>query len=675
MRIILALAVLLVALAYAGRGGGGGECGGCCHDPSTKMLTVVKNALNSGEAGNSYPSDSIIAASDTTLVQMVNSVIRIYDARTKQAVSTFSQHECFICNISPGDGYVTFDQINRRFFLTALAFNQFGVALTIDSPANISGDKLSTVAQFGPSNFVISGDVVASVPADGCGPITNNVTGMVVLVVRGSCFFQLKAANVEAAGGIAMLVYNNQPGLTTMAPGTSDIITIPCVMTEQTTGFDILANLPSPGVSVTLNGPAPLIFETFFYIAVSKDDSPRGPEDFWAYNYSIPDAVLADYPKSSTNNDMMIVTTQDFIWADGGYKYVGNRFTAFNATDLMEGTHSQTDPNGVFALWTATATNNSFAWPAQLRTPVTSSNEPIFIVGKNDGPGESFFDSLLVSWATFDGLQTPTPVRVPLGKTYFGDGGYGRQPPPAVPSGLELGFNIVGPVVRGDSLWTAFVYNISLVHTVIELVELDISTALENGVVTLKQRTTINAGTHIDLSYPSLSVSASGHVLITFAMSGPETYASLGYTWHYANDPPNTVRYPLQTWYKGNVTYASTVSGRNRFTDYSGCVFAPDSDPVYNNGKEIAYMVGEIPWVNGLIREDGTAAQWTTGVGEIMIDNDNDGCVKGPITIPRNIECNEIEEQNYAAAHPPTYSDPASPDEEENDGDAESEKI
>jgi hypothetical protein len=652
MRIVLALAALLVVLASAGRGGGdSGSCGGCCPDPSTKMLTVVKNALNKVEAGGSYPSDSIIAASDTTLVQMVNSVIRLYDARTKQVISTFSQHECFICNISPGDGYVTFDQIHRRFFLTALAFNEFGLALNIDSPASIAGGKLATVADFGPANFVISGNVIASVPADGCGPITNNVTGMIVLVVRGTCFFQSKAANVQAAGGIAMLVYNNRPGLSTMAPGTSDIITIPCVMTEQTTGFDILANLPSPGVLVTLIGPAPRIFESFFYIAVSKDDSPRGPQDFWAYNYSIPDAVLADYPKSSTNNDMMIVTTQDFTELG----YVGNRFTAFNATDLMEGTHSQTDPNGVYALWVSTSVNNSFAWPAQLRTPVTSSNEPIFIVGKNDPRGSDFFDSLLVSWATFDGLQTPTPVQVPLGKTYYGGSGYGRQPPPAVPSGLELGFNIVGPVVRGDSLWTAFVYNISLVHSVIELMELDISTALENGVVTLKQRTTINAGTHLDLSYPSVSVSVSGHVLITFAMSGPETYASLGYTWHYANDPPNTVRYPLQTWYKGNVTYVSSVSGRNRFTDYSGCVFAPDSDTVYNNGKEVAYMVGEIPWVNGLIREDGTAAEWTTGVGEIMIDNDNDGCVRGPITTPKNVQCNEVEELAYAASHPSTF--------------------
>jgi hypothetical protein len=657
MKILLALALLLVALAYAGRSGGenSAPCGGCCPDPSTKMLTVVKNVIGRSGAGGLSESASVVAASDSVIIQMVNSVVILSDARSKQNISTSIQRDLF--GAPPGilqGGSAVFDQIHRRFFLSSYTDNGLGYPLDILSPASIQGKKAGTNADFGPGVFTVTGDVVAAVPYNVCTPITNNVTGKIVLVTRGACPFAVKELNVQAANGIAMVVANNQPGLVTMGASIAGNFTIPAIMITQQDGNQMLANLPSPGITATLTGPADVNFTGVLYFAVSKDDSPRTMADFWTFNYTTP-GVNTNYSKISVNNNMLIVSTLDYgtlIGSTGQSPFLGRRFIAFNATGMMQGLGNNADGSGINATWVDTSSTYTFAMPAQIRTPVTSPNQPVFLVGKGSNDN-AFFNSLQVSWATLSGLQTPTPVIVPLGKTYYSGVTLARQPLPPT-RGLELNNLISTAVVRGGSLWTAFSYNISAVHNVIELIELDISTTLENGAVLLKQRTTINPGTQLDLSYPSLSISATGHVLINFAVSGPATYASMGNTWHYANDPPNTVRYPIQFWYKGNNTYNSNPGGNiNLYQMVTGCVFAPDSDTVYDNGKEVAYMVGDIPdpLPPGALSSDGATSAWALGLGEIMIDNDNDGCIRGPITEPRNVRCNDIEEALAAHDH------------------------
>jgi MYXO-CTERM domain-containing protein len=86
--------------------------------------------------------------------------------------------------------------------------------------------KVGTAA-FGPRNFTLSGDVILvddSVPklTNGCEPITNNVTGKVVLVDRGDCTFKLKALNVEAAGGIGMIIANHTANAAPPGMGNGD---------------------------------------------------------------------------------------------------------------------------------------------------------------------------------------------------------------------------------------------------------------------------------------------------------------------------------------------------------------------------------------------------------------------------------------------------------------------
>ncbi|MFC3550697.1 PA domain-containing protein [Lysobacter cavernae] len=124
------------------------------------------------------------------------------------------------------------------------------------APAAVAGNYLYGMASFGPlptpTNFtgtVVLGqdpaDAAGLSTTDACSPLTNAVAGNIVLVDRGSCGFVVKAANVQAAGGIAMVVADNvadspPPGL----GGSDPSITIPAIRITLADGNTFKANLP-----------------------------------------------------------------------------------------------------------------------------------------------------------------------------------------------------------------------------------------------------------------------------------------------------------------------------------------------------------------------------------------------------------------------------------------------
>ncbi|MGO4956742.1 S8 family serine peptidase [Luteococcus sp. Sow4_B9] len=88
--------------------------------------------------------------------------------------------------------------------------------------------------------------------AQGCEPYTDEqkaqVAGAAVLVQRGTCTFHQKAANAQAAGAAAVLLYNNAAGtLNPSVEGTPEI-TIPVVMLSQEAGTEIAQQLASGNV-------------------------------------------------------------------------------------------------------------------------------------------------------------------------------------------------------------------------------------------------------------------------------------------------------------------------------------------------------------------------------------------------------------------------------------------
>jgi hypothetical protein len=86
--------------------------------------------------------------------------------------------------------------------------------LQVLAPASIAGAKSVGLASFGQDTFDTTGTVALAADdqgadvADGCEPITSNVTGKIVLVHRGLCSFIQKVQNVQAAGGIGVIIAN-----------------------------------------------------------------------------------------------------------------------------------------------------------------------------------------------------------------------------------------------------------------------------------------------------------------------------------------------------------------------------------------------------------------------------------------------------------------------------------
>lgn len=117
-------------------------------------------------------------------------------------------------------------------------------------------------ADFGPASFSVSGALVlaadGTAPAsDACEALTNDVTGKVALVDRGTCSFKLKALNVQKAGGIGMVLADNQvasspPGMGN-DPDVNKPITIPLVSVTQAAGDTLRSELGAGPVTASLS--------------------------------------------------------------------------------------------------------------------------------------------------------------------------------------------------------------------------------------------------------------------------------------------------------------------------------------------------------------------------------------------------------------------------------------
>jgi len=147
-----------------------------------------------------------------------------------------------------------------------------GAALTVNSPPAIAGSYVASSANSftptpAPTATVQTGAVALALDAaDGSGPLTTDgctaltnvgaVIGNIALIDRGTCGFQVKAANAQAAGAIGVIVVNNVVGEpanfpTMAATAGQPQITIPVMIVSSATGDLIKAQLGG-GVNATL---------------------------------------------------------------------------------------------------------------------------------------------------------------------------------------------------------------------------------------------------------------------------------------------------------------------------------------------------------------------------------------------------------------------------------------
>jgi minor extracellular serine protease Vpr len=156
--------------------------------------------------------------------------------------------------------------------------------VTVKAPASVAGAK-KNLEGAGPVQLKdvgpVAGALINSVPTNGCTPFTNAsaMAGGIAFVQRGTCTFDTKYVNAQAAGAHAIVVYNDGANSTRVDPivmaTTTPTIAIPGVMISSTDGFAIAA-------VATTTAASPVIVTLDAASDPTKDDqiasfSSRGP--------------------------------------------------------------------------------------------------------------------------------------------------------------------------------------------------------------------------------------------------------------------------------------------------------------------------------------------------------------------------------------------------------------
>nr|WP_315027277.1 T9SS-dependent M36 family metallopeptidase [uncultured Chryseobacterium sp.] len=132
-------------------------------------------------------------------------------------------------------------------------------SLFYNSPSNYTTRTPATQpASFGPALFNISpvtGDLSLTTPVEGCTAISEDLTGKIALIQRGTCSFVDKVKNAQSKGAVAVIVYNapTSSGFGTMGGGPDPAVTIPSVLIENSEGSFLAGELTNgAAVNVTL---------------------------------------------------------------------------------------------------------------------------------------------------------------------------------------------------------------------------------------------------------------------------------------------------------------------------------------------------------------------------------------------------------------------------------------
>src|SRR5256712_2839568 len=136
------------------------------------------------------------------------------------------------------------------------------------------GAAIGEFANFKPA---ITAATTTTTPANGCTAISEDLTGNIALIDRGTCTFGTKIQNAQNRGAVGVIIANNQP--TDPFPMAQDGVnhpTIPAVLVSQADGATLKAHAPG---SVKVDGSA------FFDFVTTNADilaafSSRGPTPY-----------------------------------------------------------------------------------------------------------------------------------------------------------------------------------------------------------------------------------------------------------------------------------------------------------------------------------------------------------------------------------------------------------
>jgi hypothetical protein len=154
-------------------------------------------------------------------------------------------------------------------------------AIVVNTPESIAGQYEAAEASITPpldETGPLSGDLVVAEPLDACGSVDNGdaVAGNIAYIQRGTCTFAEKILNAQAAGAVAVLVFNNVEGPPIVMGGDDTGIEIPAVMVSLEDGNLILDTI-NAGETVNVTFDPSTVIPKPELADMLADFTSRGP--------------------------------------------------------------------------------------------------------------------------------------------------------------------------------------------------------------------------------------------------------------------------------------------------------------------------------------------------------------------------------------------------------------
>jgi minor extracellular serine protease Vpr len=160
-------------------------------------------------------------------------------------------------NAGPGPGTIESPGIADKVITVGASTNPhfIGIPVTVKGIGNF-GAAVGNFASFVPA---ATATYVTTSPANGCAPISQNLSNEIALIRRGACTFTTKVRNAQNAGAIGVIVINSQQGdpIAMAQDGTTPVPTISAVMVSITNGNAMAA---VSGSTVAVDGTTPAEF-------------------------------------------------------------------------------------------------------------------------------------------------------------------------------------------------------------------------------------------------------------------------------------------------------------------------------------------------------------------------------------------------------------------------------
>ena len=152
----------------------------------------------------------------------------------------------------------------------------------IDSPADLAGNyEFSETVDYGANLLddvwcgeLMMGDDGIDPDSDGCTPLMNDLTDKIAVIDRGACNFSLKSYHAQAAGAVACIIVNINPGegLIGMLGGDSmAAVVIPTIFISFEDGEQIKTAMASGTVSACMGN---IVFDNNIAIAFESVQVP-----------------------------------------------------------------------------------------------------------------------------------------------------------------------------------------------------------------------------------------------------------------------------------------------------------------------------------------------------------------------------------------------------------------